>query len=245
MKLKFIPVLLLLFFNHVYSFSQDKDYLPGCVNGILVNHLFYTLSYCEKAEQAEWVAYDLSREEVYGKQQRTNNFREDPLVKTGSANLSDYKYSGFDRGHLAPAGDMKFSKTAMSESFFLSNMSPQRPAFNRGGWKNLESLFRSFAIKYGHIYIITGPVLSNDLQSIGPDSVAVPLFYYKIALDYSSSPVKTIAFLMPNKKINKDLFAYVCTVDSLETLTGIDFFSQLPNSIENKIESNHDYSKWK
>ena len=97
------------------------------------------MSYLETHEQAEWVYYRLNSNLVSGNVKRSNNFREDKSIRTGSANLSDYKYSGYDRGHLAPAGDMKSSNTGMSESFFMSNISPQTPSFNRGGWKKLES----------------------------------------------------------------------------------------------------------
>ena len=105
----------------------------------IISHTAYTLKYSEQHEQASWVAYTLKSSHTSGTVGRTNDFREDYKVKTGSASLSDYKGSGYDRGHLAPAADFKWSSTAMSESFFMSNMSPQKPGFNRGIWKKLES----------------------------------------------------------------------------------------------------------
>ncbi|GAH82191.1 unnamed protein product, partial [marine sediment metagenome] len=135
---------------HVYAPKDD-----------IIRHTAYTLKYKEKYEQAEWVLYKLTAERVKGSYKRTNDFRPDPMVKTGSATLSDYKGSGYDRGHLAPAGDMKWSTTAMSESFYMSNMSPQNPGFNRGIWKKLEGQVRTWATDNEEIYIVTGPVLSE------------------------------------------------------------------------------------
>lgn len=109
----------------------------------IIKHVAYTLKYNEIYEQADWVIYLLTAEEVKGTILRSDNFRTDTKVKTGSASLTDYRGSGYDRGHLAPAGDMKWSKTAMSESFYMSNMSPQKPGFNRGIWRSLESLVRT------------------------------------------------------------------------------------------------------
>ena len=113
-------------------FLQQIDFLPSSTSGQVIKHGSYTLSYDETHEQAEWVAYELTAFEVDGRYERTDNFRRDPKVETGSASLSDYRGSGYDRGHLAPAADMFFTRSAMSESFFLSNMTPQEPARNRG-----------------------------------------------------------------------------------------------------------------
>ena len=128
-------------------FSQAFiDFLPTN-NGELVHHPYYSHSYSEQYEQAEWVFYEIKKERVLGLVRRTDNFRSDEKISTNSATLSDYKGSGYDRGHLAPAGDMSFNYTAMSESFYMSNMSPQHPSFNRGIWKMLESLVRELGNK--------------------------------------------------------------------------------------------------
>ncbi len=121
----------------------------------IVDHKYYSLCYSEEHEQAAWVSYNLTINEVYGDITRTNNFREDPYIREGSATLDDYRGSGFDRGHLAPAADMAFSTIAMSESFYLSNMSPQAPSFNRGIWKKLESYVRKLAFTYGSNFIFS------------------------------------------------------------------------------------------
>ena len=237
---------IILFFTVLISmnlFSQEFDYLPFSTTNQIIKHTFYTLSYSEKNEQAEWVAYELTKSKVYGQVSRTDNFREDPLVKTGSATLSDYKGSGYDRGHLAPAGDMKSSRTSMSESFYMSNMSPQIPSFNRGIWKKLEGQVRTWAVENEHIYIVTGGILSSKLGSIG-NGVTIPKYYYKVILDYNEPEIKAIALILPNEKGTKQLDEYVVTIDRVENLTGIDFFPALPDDLENKLEADSDPSKW-
>jgi endonuclease G len=138
---------------------------------------------------------------------------------------------------------MTFSEQAMSETFYLSNMSPQVPAFNRGIWKSLETLVREWAAKEDSIYIVTGDILSNSLGSIGKDRVTVPSRFYKVIYDLTGEK-KMIAFILPNEKSIKPLSSYVVTVDFVESQTGLDFFPCLPDSLENRLESNSDISKW-
>ena len=241
--MKYLAAIGFVFFIHVGIQAQQFNYLPSA-SGEVVNHHHYTLSYAEKHEQAEWVAYELTRKEVYGSYQRTDNFREDIKITTGSAGLNDYKGSGYDRGHLAPAADMKFSSNAMSGSFFLSNMSPQDPSFNRGIWKKLEEQIRSWAIKDNQIYVVTGPVFKDNLGSIGKNHVTVPGYYYKVILDYQEPEIKAIALVLPNRKGGNQLKEYVITIDSLESLTGIDFYPALSDQLEEKLESEINLSGW-
>ncbi len=155
---------------------------------------------------------------------------------------SDYYKSGYDRGHLAPAGDMKISSISMSESFLLSNISPQNSSFNRGGWKKLESQVRNWVLSEGNMYVVTGPILSNPIGSIGSNRVTIPSFYYKIV--YSRSNDKMIGIVMPNQKITNDLKYYVKSVDYIESITGIDFFHQLEDVYEEKLESEINLKDW-
>ena len=127
-------------------------------NEIIINPTGYSLVYVEAYEQSKWVAYNLTEEETNKLYQRTNKFIIDSEVSTGTANDNDYKGAGYDRGHLAPASDMGYSSTTMTESFYYSNMSPQVPGFNRGIWKNLEELVRTWAVENKNVYVITGPV---------------------------------------------------------------------------------------
>lgn len=226
--------------------TQDNKYLPKDQKGTVVKHKNYILNYREKFEQPSWVAYELTSTELKKAIKRTNDFRSDPSIKTKSAELVDYRSSGYDRGHLAPAADMSFSSDAMHESFYMSNMSPQKPQFNRGKWKILEEQVRAWAHKEGKLYIVTGPVLVEGLPTIGPNQVSIPKQYYKIVYDMTT-PQKVIAFLMPNSDCPLSLSNYQTTIDHIEALTNIDFFSSLPDSqedlIESKMNKNWSYSK--
>lgn len=175
---------------------------------------------------------------------RSDNFRVDPSVKTGSATLSDFKGSGYDRGHLCPAGDMSFSPIAMSESFFMSNMSPQSPSFNRGIWKSCEGIVRNWAKEEGRIYVVTGPIFGRSDKRIGPNQVLVPAYYYKAILDLSQPDQKAIALILPNRKCVGKPVDYVYSINELERMSGIDFFPQLADSLENLLESRSEASKW-
>ena len=222
-------------------YLNGQDFLPKS-QGQVINHNYYSVSYNELHEQANWVHYKLNPYMLTGTTKRIDNFRIDPSVKSESASPYDYKGSGYDRGHLAPAGDMKISFTSMSESFFMSNISPQNPSFNRGGWKRLESLVRAWA-KKNEVFITTAGVLNNNyFKKIGFNSVSVPREFYKLI--YMPSENKMIAFLMPNQKINGQLKDYVVSVDTVEELTGIDFYSELDDVLEKKLEAEINPSKW-
>lgn len=225
--------------------NSNNAELPAQVrSNQIVEHYAFTLCYNEQHEQADWVAYELTSEEAsaedYG---RSDDFREDPEISTESAQLDDYKYSGYDRGHLIPAADNKWSKTAMSESFYLSNMSPQINAFNGGKWKFLEMQVREWAISYGSVHVAVGPVLQDGLETIGDNEISVPEFYYKVILDTQGQ--KGIGFLMPHQDIEDSFKNYAVTIDEVESTTGIDFFYQLDDKTEEKVESELNLSQWK
>jgi endonuclease G len=210
---------------------------------LIVSHAAYSLSYDEPCEQASWVAYLLTRERAVPHFARTNHFLPDPMVATGSADDIDYKGSGYDRGHLAPAADMGWSSTAMAESFYYSNMSPQLPGFNRGIWKRLEELVRDWAIAYDSLYVVTGPILTNGLPFIGPHHVSVPGYYYKAILRLGQHP-EGIAFVLPNQSSHSSLQTFAISIDSAESLTGIDFFSALPDRLEESVEKKMGVNDW-
>lgn len=212
----------------------------------IIHHTAYTLSYNEKAEQPWWVAYLLLGEHVANKvAERSNKFIADPTVETGSAKPADYKQSGYDRGHLAPAGDMAWSKETMRESFYMSNMSPQLPNFNRGIWKNLEEQVRKWAVENDSLLIVSGPVVKSGAETIGEDHVAVPDAFYKVIFDISvKGGRKAIAFYFPHKALDDSFEHYATSINEVEKRTGIDFFEALPDSLENVYESESDLSKW-
>ena len=234
-------IFLILFLSPTFLFSQEVSTFLPTSNGELVHHSYYSLSYSQQHEQAEWVFYEINSNTNLGQVRRTNDFRSDNLISANSASLSDYKGSGFDRGHLAPAADMSFNYIAMSESFLLSNMSPQNASFNRGVWKKLESLVRTWG-NYTDIYVVTGPILNSCSTSIGGNNVCVPNYFYKVIYDPQNQ--KMISFILPNKKGNKSLNKYVCTTDSLEKITNIDFFPILENNLEERLESQIHKELW-
>lgn len=222
------------------------NYLPTSTTQQIVQHTHFTLSYSEKDEQAEWVAYEITRDELQNIAERKDNFREDPKLLSESASPDDYRRSGYDRGHLAPAGDMGFSEEAMSESFFMSNISPQNRAFNRGIWRSLESQTRDWVEENGRLYVVTGGVLTENIDIIGKENkVSVPKYFYKVLLDLDEPEIKAITFLLPNENNNVPLSQFVISIDSLENMTGIDFFPALPDELEEKLESSSSLSGWK
>lgn len=211
-----------------------------------INHTAFVICYDEKYEQAKWVAYRLTAQMCNNnEEERTDDFREDKNVRTGSANPDDYKKTGYDRGHLCPAADMAWNHITMSESFLMSNMSPQHPQFNRGIWKKLEENVREWARKNEELYIITAGVLKDTIKTIGTNKVAVPKYFYKIILDVCGPEFKAIAFVMPNEGSKQPVFDYAVSIDSVECLTGINFFPALPDAIENNLESNSNIELWK
>ena len=207
----------------------------------VVKHQIYTLSYSESDEQAEWVAYKLFKNSINHSIKRKDNFRQDKSITTGSATLKDYKNSGFDRGHLAPAKTMSYSKETMSDSFFMSNMSPQKPSFNRGIWKKLEEKVRDLILISDSIYVVTGPVLENSLGKIGENKVTIPSAYYKTIIRFKDDKLFGIGFLLKNEKSNRELSMFSVSIDSIEKVTGLNFFYQLDSVVQNRIERNSKY----
>lgn len=230
----------------LYPKDFSKNFLPAHTpSDEIIKHTGYTLCYSEEHEQAKWVAYHLTSKMVNeSNEERTNKFIDDTEVTTGSASVNDYKKSGYDRGHLCPAGDMGWSEQTMKESFFMSNMSPQVPKFNRGVWKNLETNIREWTVNNKELYIVTAGVLNGKLKTIGKNKVSVPQYFYKVILDYELPEYKAIAFVMPNKSSKKSIYSFAVSIDSVEHLTGIDFFPALPDSIENRLEAQVNLSKW-
>jgi endonuclease G len=209
-----------------------------------IAHKGYTLCYNEQHEQAAWVAYTLRKKGGPNAPNyaRTDKFLEDPMVATGSAGNADYEGSGYDRGHLAPAEDMDWSRVTMAESFYYSNMSPQVPAFNRGVWRRLEELVRFWAGEFDSLYIVT--VLTNGLPTIGHNKVSVPAYYFKAVLRYNGNEAKGIGFVLANEASAATLKSFAVPIDSVEKLAGIDLFPQLPDNMENRVEAGPDIDDW-
>jgi len=224
--------------------ETNAYFLPSSTTGQVVHHNGYSLSYSEAHEQAEWVAYELKKSHLSSTNHKRPYFEIDQAIKTGAAHWRNYKNSGYDRGHLCPAGDRRYSKEAHDETFLTSNISPQEHQFNSGVWNKLEQKIRYWAKKYNGVYVVTGGVLKGHLKTIGDEQVSVPNLFYKVLIDYNNGNPKMIAFLIPHENSNKPLYEFVVSVDEVEQLTGIDFFPQLEDSIENKLEASSSYKGW-
>jgi len=213
----------------------------------IIKHSAFHLAYHEEHKQAAWVIYLLTRKRVQNKVvKRRNNFRVDPLVRSGSASPDDYRGSGYDRGHLVPAADMRWSAQAMDETFYMSNISPQKRKFNSGIWLRLEERVRYWAEREDSILVVTGAVLhDNPAKKIGKNKVSVPRHFYKVVLDITGPEYKGIAFLISHEPAGNDIYDFAITIDSLEKFSCINFFASLKNLDIEQIESNLNIELWK
>lgn len=205
--------------------------------GQIISRTGFTLSYDADYKTPQWVAWELTDAEVEGTVARDKDFEPDPDVRGAKAYPKDYTNSGYDRGHMAPAADMKWSEQAMSESFYMSNVCPQNRNLNRGDWKDLEETAREWAQLYGRVWIAAGPIYSSKSpERIGTHKVAVPDAFFKVLLtDYPENP-RAYGFVFKNEAGSRDLNYYLLTVDEVEELTHMDFFSALPDDVEDAIE---------
>lgn len=215
--------------------SANTDYLP--ISTPILEGEGFTLAYDGRTKTALWVYEKLTKDSVTGNVNRSHfSFSQDPdIPKVIQANLSDYQGSGFDRGHLAPAADFKSNPSAMEESFYLSNMSPQVPGFNRGYWKNFETYTRNLTNEYDVVHVITGPLyLPYDdedgkryvtYEVIGSNDVAVPTHFFKFIVAESGTNKKQWTYILPNQAIdsNTPLRSFQTNPENLEKASGIVF----------------------
>ncbi len=213
----------------------------------IISRLAYTLSYNKATRIPNWVAWHLTSAHTKGQHNRKGiKFAEDEKVPSPRATNLDYIQSGYDRGHMCPSGDNRWSEQAQIESFFYTNCCPQRHALNEGDWNELESRCRHWANCYGDIYIVCGPILDKGVnhKTIGKNRITVPEGFFKVVLRLGKNPA-AIGFLYRNDSSSHPMSHYVHTVDEIERLTGIDFFPALDDKTENKVEAEADLSKWK
>lgn len=220
--------------------------LPSIKNGdeILV-YKGFVVNYNTKRLIPNWVAYELTAEEVEGQVSRSNNFSMDLNYKGKQAMREDYSNSGWDKGHMAPAADMKWSQDAMYESFYLTNICPQNHELNGKDWQTLEKKCREWATKYGKVYIVCGPVVYNNRYgTIGNQKVVIPDSFFKAVLAPDGKGFKSIAFVMENTSAKQPLKNSVVSVNDVELLIGYDLFTNLNDKIEEAVESMNDLSHW-
>lgn len=205
----------------------------------------YVASYNKTTLLPNWVAWHLTAERTEGSAKRSGvDFAEDTEVPEPRATDWDYYNSGYDRGHMCPAADNKWSKKAMEESFLFTNMCPQNGNLNRGDWNEMEMACRKWAKKYGDLYIVCGPILyKGKHKTIGKNKVVVPEAFFKVVLRTGDDP-QAIGFIYKNTSGNRPKDSYVNTVDEVERITGIDFFPSLPDDVEKKVEAECDLGLW-
>lgn len=224
--------------------------LPALEPGeTVIEHPGHLLVYDEKHEQAKWVAHIASPDLITGNLARIDSFLPDPLVTTGTAVTADYWNSGFDRGHLVPSADMRWNATALQATYLYSNISPQRPELNRQSWADLEDWVRRY-VNYSkrRIYVVTGPVLRDGLpvmqKADRKNDVSIPEQFFKIIADLDGPAPKAMAFLQPNQANEYPTISYAVPIDSVERITGIDFFPALEDGLEATLEAMRDPEAW-
>ena len=206
--------------------------------GQVIHRTGYTLAYDVKTRTPQWVAWELTKKETQGTEERSNDFQPDPDVKGAQVVTKDYTHSGYDRGHMAPAADMKWSKKAMKESFYMSNICPQDHNLNTSDWSELENKSRQWARRYGKVYIVCGPIYNGKRNEyIGDHRVKVPDAFFKVVLINEKKKQCAMGFYFENEAGERKLQEYLVPVDRIEQLTGMDFFSALPDNLEDRLEA--------
>ncbi len=239
----------------VDALDRSADSTGNCLGGapattaprghnplLFVSREGYSLGYSGFMRSALWVCEIIEANELTGDAKRKNRFKADPLIPgQWQSQLSDYKYSGFDRGHLAAAGNYKHDQELNNESFYLSNMAPQVPGFNQQIWRELEELSREYVDEFDTgIYVITGGFLEDhrELRSIGANKVVVPSHFYKILVRESYGEHTSLAFVLENRKHRRPFHfaAFLVSIDSIEARTGQDFFPRMPATEQRQLE---------
>lgn len=238
---------LLAFIATVYigSITNRLEYGSPSQSDYIAARKGYVVGFNAKTHNPDWVAYRLTRDKVDNpKASRVNDFRADPEIPA-SAQLEDYRRSGYDRGHMAPAGSMKSSAQEMSESFLLTNMCPQNNRMNSGAWNRIEEWVRRRAVDENYLYVITGPIYDAEAEArtIGATGVRVPDYFFKVVLD-ETPPKKMIAFIAANKDSKRQPWQFAVTVDEVEEATGFDFFAELDDAEEDRLEGAFDLNDW-
>ena len=211
---------------------------------IILRKKSYVVSYNQGTKMPNWVAWQLTAEHTDGELKRMNNFHEEDCPRP-RATLQDYKGSGWSRGHMCPAGDNKWSRDAMYDSFSLVNVCPQDSKLNSGVWNSLEMDCRQWARQYGEVYIVCGPVLmKRQHETIGPNKVVVPEAFFKVVLCMVGKP-KAFGVVVRNNEGTKKRDLYYNSVDDVERLTGLDFFPSLPDDIEKVVEAEVNMDEWR
>ena len=217
--------------------------VPRGMSDTLVRYDAFDVHFNSERGIANCALYELVNNELYGTVERGNEFTADPGVK-GCPLPEDYAGSGFDRGHLVPAGDLKWNGTAMRQSFLTTNVGPMHKALNEGGWAKLEEKVREWTARDSALLVFTGPVVSDGDTTLASGRVKVPSAYYKVIMAPCVRPIRVIAFIYPNGHSGGRLRQYAVSVDEVERRTGLDFFPTLPPEEQQRLESPVNLGAW-
>lgn len=220
--------------------------LSKCMSEQIVYRKGYTASYNISTKNPNWVAWNLTREHATGSVPRYKGYLDDNEIQGYVPKEEDWSSMpcSLSHGHMCPAGDNKWDEEAMEQTFLLSNMCPQTRRLNSGSWNKLEEKCRAWARRYGSIYVVCGPVYESDSSNtMGNAKIWIPDAFYKVVLCMEGTP-KAIGFIYANDEQPHNMQQSVRTVDEIEAMTGIDFFSSLPDDVENAIESVANFYKW-
>lgn len=213
----------------------------------IMSRMNYTTSYNKKWKMPNWVAWKIDKSELKNNESRTNEFLPDPDLKESEAvTTNDYRGSGYDRGHMCPAGDNRYHWKAMQESFYMTNMCPQNHKLNSGDWNDLEEMCRFWAEKEDGLYVVCGPIVnSKSPKTIGRrQKVVVPDAFFKVILSTAGKQPRAVGFVFQNTNTRQHLGKYAMSVDEVEAMTGIDFFPALPNDVEAMVEKQINLRSW-
>jgi len=220
-------------------------FLPSLSSqGKVIRRAAYTLQYNSKHRQPDWVMYQLTRARAEGTLAAPENWRADKETGANPVQPSDLQGSGYDRGLIVPAGDLRWSKAAAADAYLMSNVSPMKSAFRRGLWAELEKLTRQWAVQNEEVYVIAGPVLKENLPKVGKSGISAPEYFFKVILDNREPDLKAIAFILPNESTKQPLMSYAASIDKVEEATSLNLFPGLPDQVENALESKVNISGW-
>jgi endonuclease G len=217
--------------------------VPRGMSDTLVRYDAFMIHFNSGRGIANCAAYELTRGELNGTAERGNEFTADPSVK-GCPLPGDYAGSGFDRGHLVPAADLKWNEAAMRQSFLLTNVAPMHKALNEGGWAKLEEKVREWVVRDSALLVIAGPIVIATDTTLASGKVTVPSRYFKVVMAPCVRPMRAIAFIYPNGPCGGRLREYAVSVDGVERQTGLDFFPLLPSDVQQRLESPVNLDAW-
>ena len=230
--------------EEVFSLPKGKDADKGA---ILVEHEGFTLLFDTRTMCPLWVAWELTADETRGKVTRQGvDFKADESVpEQYQVEMWDYNGGQYGRGHMCPAGDMKWSQKAMQDCHYMTNICPQNAELNKVWWEHLERACRQWARQDGAVQIVCGPVFPDTPKRFGKKhKVAVPKGFYKVVLSMKEGREKALGFYYTNDDAPQPMEDAVRSVNEIERLTGIDFFSSLPDELENRVEAMTDLRAW-